>query len=200
MEPAEIRHPTVMDPTDLSLGELYAQALLESVPDDVQAEQVAQELGELLGVIESAPGAQNLLAGWAISAEKRTSLIGRLFAGRVSPQVESLLGVMNRRNRMHVLPAVVRAFRKLLDRREGKIEVTLTTAAALEPAQQEAIEQELSASLKQKAVVRVRVDEGLLGGAVLRIGDRVYDASIRARLRKIREMMAARRGELKMRE
>ena len=98
---------------------------------------------------------------------------------------------------MVIFPAVVRGFRKLLDPREGKIEVTLTTAVPLDPEQQTRIGQELDATLAGKAVVRLRVDESLLGGAVLRIGDRVYNASLKSELMKFKETIAARRMDVK---
>jgi len=189
-----------MDPTELSLGELYAQALLESLPEDAQAEPVAEELEALWGVIESIPQARNLLSGWAMPAEDRAALVKRIFAGRLSKPAESLLAVLNRRNRMSILDAVVSGFRKLLNVRQGKIDVLLTTATPLEAGELEAIQQGLGQSLSKKATVRARVDERLVGGAVLRVGDRVYDASIRSQLHKIREQMTARKAGLKIHE
>jgi F-type H+-transporting ATPase subunit delta len=98
---------------------------------------------------------------------------------------------------MLIFPAVVRGFRKLLDRREGKIEVMLTTAVPLDDEQQARIGRELDVTLAGKAVVRLRVDENILGGAVLRIGDRVYNASLHAELMKFKETIAARRMDVK---
>ncbi len=193
----KIRPPTVMDPAELSLGELYAQALLDTLPDNAQAAEVAQELEALGGVLNSIPEAANLLSGWAMPTEDRASLIQRLFAGRVSEKMEAFLTVLNHRNRMVIFPAVVRGFRKLLDRREGKIEVTLTTAVPLDDQQQARIGRELDVALAGKAVVRLRVDEDILGGAVLRIGDHVYNASLHAQLMRFKELVAARRMSVK---
>ena len=201
MESAPQTRPhTVMDPTQLSVGEMYAQALLDTLPEDAGALEVAQELEALAGVLNSIPEAANLLSGWAMSTEDRSTLIQRLFAGRVTEKVEAFRSVLNRRNRMVIFPAVVRGFRKLLDRREGKIEVMLTTAVPLDEAQQARIGQEMDASLAGKAVLRLRVDENILGGAVLRIGDRVYNASLRAQLMKFKELIAARRMDVKAKE
>jgi F-type H+-transporting ATPase subunit delta len=198
MESAPQTRPhTVMDPTQMSVGEMYAQSLLDTLPDDAQAQEVAQELEALAGVLNSIPEAANLLSGWAMSTEDRSTLIQRLFAGRVSEKMEAFLTVLNRRNRMVIFPAVVRGFRRLLDRREGKIEVTLTTAVPLDDEQKTRIGQELDVALAGKAVVKLRVDENLLGGAVLRIGDHVYNASLRSELMKFKETIAARRMDVK---
>ena len=197
MESAKIRPATVMDPTELSMGELYAQSLLGTLPDNDQAEEVAQELEALVNLLNSIPDATNLLAGWSIPADQRISMVQRLFAGRVSEKIEAFLTVLNRHGRMLILSAAVRGFRKLLDRREGKIDVQLTTAAPLDDSQVSEIRRELDTSLAGKAQMRLGVDENLLGGAVVRIGDRVYDASLRAQLMKFKEVIAAKRMSVK---
>jgi F-type H+-transporting ATPase subunit delta len=186
-----------MDPAELSMGELYAQSLLDTLDDNGQAEEVAAELDALTVLLNSIPDSSSLLAGWSIPADQRISLVQRLFAGRVSEKVEAFLTVLNRHGRMLVLSAAVRGFRKLLDRREGKIDVRLTTATPLDDSQLSKIRQELETSLAGKAQVQLGVDENLLGGAVVRIGDRVYDASLRAELLKFKDIIAARRMNVK---
>lgn len=181
----------------MSVGELYAQALLENTPDDTEAQQLVEELDALLAVVESVPEARHLLVGWGMSSDEREAMVDRIFSGRVSPKVESLIGVMNRRNRLSSLKAVILSMRKLLIKRQGKIEITLTTALPLDESQMQAVQQELVDALDQKAILRVAVDSDLLGGAMLRIGDRIYDGSIRAQLAKVRERLVAMRSKAK---
>ncbi len=154
MKPSKTRPPTVMDPTEMSLAELYAQSLLDVVPDDAQAQDLALELESLSGLLESIPGATTLLAGWTLPTEQRVSLVERIFEGRVSEKVESFLAVLNRCGRMLIFPAAVRAFRKLLDTREGKIEVEVTTALPLDESQRAAIEVQLAGATAGKPIVR----------------------------------------------
>ena len=71
----------------------------------------------------------------------------------MSEKVESFLAVLNRRGRMLIFPAAVRAFRKLLDTREGKIEVEVTTALPLDESQRAAIEVQLAGATAGKPIV-----------------------------------------------
>ena len=188
---------SVLDPTELLLGKLYAQALLDSLPEDQDALEIADELEALAGVLEQVREAKDLLAGTMMNAEQRTAVVRRIFAGRVSEKLEAFLMVLDRHGRMGILRTAARSFRKLLNLREGKIDVTLTTVVELDESQKAAVRDELSSMLGGQAVLRTRLDEDLLGGAVLRIGDRVYDASIRSQLARMRERLAAGRGSVR---
>lgn len=196
MTQPKTRLATVMDPADLSVGELYAQALLELLPEDSAAEEIAAELEGIMKIWQEVPDAQILLTGALLNEKERSNLIHRVFSGRVSEKVEALLAALDRHGRISRLRSVVLCFRKLLNKRQGKIEVTLTTAMPLDAAHYAAIESELTSSLGAKPLLQAQVDEKLLGGAVVRIGDRVMDASILSQLQRIRQLIAARRGRV----
>ncbi|MCD6364443.1 MAG: ATP synthase F1 subunit delta, partial [Planctomycetes bacterium] len=112
------------------------------------------------------------------STRQRCDLVVRTFGGRVSAPSEALLAVLARRGRLDIIREVAAQLRKALDRRLGRIDVTVTTAFELTTAQRRAIARQLSKALGAEAVVSARVDPKLLGKAVVRIADKVYDASL----------------------
>ncbi|MCL2701238.1 MAG: ATP synthase F1 subunit delta [Phycisphaerae bacterium] len=183
------RHETVLDPTVLRLGDLYAQALLESLPA-AQADAVADELDALEGAMDTVPGARDLLLGFLGRSEDRTRRLERVFAGRVSERVEALLGVLERHGRLTVLPAVIRSFRRRLNDKMGRVAMTLTTAVPLDAAELAEIRASLAASLGVEPMLQTRVDETLIGGAVLRVGDQVFDSSVKNQLEQLRKNIA----------
>ncbi|MFB3892193.1 MAG: ATP synthase F1 subunit delta [Phycisphaerae bacterium] len=178
---------TVMDPDAVTAAHIYAQAVLELMGDDGQAEDFHAELLSLLGILERNPGFEEVLTAASLSTGQRQALVDRVFHGRVSERMEALLGTLAKHDRMGLLRAVACEFRELLDRREGRMEVAVTTADPMDESQRRTIESSLCEALKCRVGLRVYTDEAILGGMVVRVGDRVLDSSIAADLDRLRQ-------------
>ena len=174
----------------------YARSILELANEQQQAEEFGQELAAIGELLQQNPSFASFLADPGIAASERTAAIDRLFRGRVSPLVMNLLGVLNIRGRLNLLGAVADAYADLLDEQLGNIEVDVTVAQKLDPSQLELVRQRVSQALGKNAVVHQYVDEDIIGGLVLRVEDRLIDASVKAQLEAMRErMLAARRKQ-----
>jgi F-type H+-transporting ATPase subunit delta len=180
---------TVMDAAELSLAGVYAQAALDNVPDDTAAEETAGELEALRGLAGTDPLLDFLLFRAVVSVSARAAAVGRIFAGRCGLVTEGLLTVLARRDRLVLLPAVVRRFRRLLDRREGRVDVTVTTAFEMDEAQRQQVAAEIGQKIGASPILHTAVDAELVGGMVVKVGGRVYDDSIRAELARMRTDM-----------
>lgn len=185
--------PSVLDVSTLTLAGLYAQAALDGM-DDSAALEFVQELEALVGILDSRPEVQTLLTAATINKRERIQIVERVFTGRVSPRLEAFLAVLARHERLGLLRNIARQGRKLLNARQGKIEVTVTTAVELDQQQRQELEQALSAALKAPVLLDLRVDETILGGLTLRLGDKLLDASIAAQLRQLARNLAARKA------
>ncbi len=169
---------TVMDPQAVTLGAVYAEALLESLPDDVPAEEYQRELQDLSRLLSETPGAWTCLTNPACSASQRGERVRRIFAGRVSEPVERLLGVLANNRRLPVLPAIAEQFRTLLDRRNHRQAVTVRSAVPMSESQRDDLRRRLSEALRCDVRLNEAVDPGVVGGLVVQVGDTVYDASV----------------------
>ena len=198
MQQAVPKAATVLDPTQILLGELYAKALLDAAPSNEEAHELASELEALVGILDQIPGAQALIEGGIMNTGQRTALVQKIFSGRVSQKIEAFLSVLDRHRRMQILRSSVSQFRKMLNDRQGKIEVVFTTAVELDDQQRQLVSQEIQKSINATPILTTRVNRELIGGAVLRIGDRVYDASILAQLAKMKELLGRKRSKVKV--
>ena len=88
-------------------------------------------------------------------------------------------------------PKACREYAELLDRQQGRQRVEITTAVTLEPPEVERIAAFVSELIGREVVVTPRVDEAILGGLVVQIGDRLLDGSARARLAELRERLGS---------
>ena len=152
-------------------------------------QQADDELRGLRDVIEANPTFRAFLRDPGVGEQERADTLKRVFGGKLSPLVMNFLGVVNAHGRMGKIEEIARAYDELLDERLGKIEVDVTVAQRLGPDQLEQVRRSVSAALKKDAVVHQYVNEAIIGGIVLRVQDRLIDASVRAHLEGMRRRM-----------
>jgi F-type H+-transporting ATPase subunit delta len=179
----------VMDPEVLHLAGVYADALAQTLPDNDPAESVAEELEGLVALADAEPDLDIGRFAAMLNTAQRESLVRRIFAGRVSDRVEALLMVLARHDRLELIRPVARTFREILNERQGKVEVTVTTARPVDPARRREVAQSLAGTLDAQPLVTWKTDPSLLGGLTIQVGDRVVDASVASRLDGFRDAL-----------
>jgi len=173
----------------------YARSILELANEKGQAQEFGQELATIGELLRQNPSFAEFLADPGIGVTERTAALDKLFRGRASPLVMNLMGVLNTRGRLNLLGAVADAYSDLLDEQLGNVEVDVTVAQKLDNSQLEQVRQRVSQALGKNAVVHQYVDADIIGGLVLRVEDRLIDASVKSQLEAMRErMLTARRN------
>lgn len=167
----------------------YAQSLLDLAGEQASPEGIGEELGQIAEIIEQQPTFAAYLADPGISNDERAKVLKDTFAGKVSPLMWNFLGVLNLKRRLKDIPAIAAAFDDLLDEKLGKIEVDVTVAQKLSADQLEQVRQRVSQALKKDAVVHQYVDESIIGGLLLRVQDKLIDASVKSQLNAMREQL-----------
>lgn len=190
MEAEAVRQHSAIDPPSL-LAEVYAEALVSLVGEESLG-ALLDELEALLATMDRVEGSRALLMGDVLSRRETSALVDRVFRGRCSEVVWSLLGVLAQRGRMALLPATVRQLRRELDAVQRRVEVIVTTAVPVAEQRREDIRRRIAESLDIAPVATFLVDERLMGGMVLRVGGREYDASTATKLAALRQRVADR--------
>jgi F-type H+-transporting ATPase subunit delta len=168
----------------------YAKALLQLATKHSQADSVRDELKGLGEVLQASPTFKALIADPGVSEGVRQTLLSKAFGGgRVSPVMMNFLGLLNSKGRLNLLPELIDAYQDLLDEQRGIIEVDVTVAHRLTPEQLETVRERVSSALKRNAVVHQYVDESIIGGLVLRVQDKLIDASVRNQLEMMRRQL-----------
>jgi F-type H+-transporting ATPase subunit delta len=171
----------------------YAQALLDLAKERNVAEAVGTELENLAEAVQTDPGLKLFLIDPSISSEKRADALKKALTGKVNPLLVNFIGVLNVKNRLAMLGEISDAYQTLLDELFGKIEVDVIVAQKLGPDELQLVQEKVSQALGKSAVVHQYVDESIIGGLVLRVQDRLIDASVKYQLRAIKEQLLAAR-------
>jgi F-type H+-transporting ATPase subunit delta len=167
----------------------YAQSLLELANESKSAESIGQELAGLRQILSTQPMFRMYLADPSISAVERRDALDRIFRGKVSQLLLNFLGVVNDHTRLGLLDQIIDAYDELLDEQLGKVEVDVYVAQKLAPEQLEQVRQRVSAAMKKDAVMHQYVDDSLIGGLVLRVGDKLIDASAKYQLQALKNKL-----------
>ena len=167
----------------------YAEAAFEialrddAVADwrgDLDAAAVALDMGDL----------REVLANPALPLQQRVEVADRVFKG-TGDKARNLIQLLLRRGRIEQLPRVAAEFRRLDDQRNQIVHATATSAAPLADAEVRAVTARLEQMTGGQVELETAVDPDLLGGIVVRIGDRLIDGRVRGRLERLRQQLAA---------
>ena len=168
----------------------YARALL-----DVALEKgdtaVRQELDELGQLYAGHAELRTVLLHPGVPPDKKTALIAALLHGRPSELLQRLIGLLVQRDRIELLPLIAQAYVRRWNRHKGIVEAEAVSARELDETEARAVSAAAARAVGGKQVeLSRRVDASLMGGLLLRMEGRIYDGSVRARLRALRERLA----------
>lgn len=173
----------------------YASALFDLARDKGQMDQVDNELGMVIGMIDSNPQFKAVVEDVLIAPEVKRDLFAKLFVGKVSPLVLNFLQVVVSKRREAYLPQMYRVYLDLANEARGIVEVEVRSAVPLPEETAQKLEQNLVSRLGKRVKFQTQVAPELLGGLVVRVGDQLMDGSVRTRLRRMRDRLIRSKAE-----
>jgi F-type H+-transporting ATPase subunit delta len=172
------------------LAERYAAALFDIADERRTLDATAADLRQLRAMLAESPDLGRLLKSPILSRDAQGRAVAALAdAAGLSRLVRDFLAVVARNRRLFAVPAMIEAYLARLAARRGEITAEVVAAQPLSAAQLDALGEELRRSAGRRVGVDVRVDAGLLGGIVVKLGSRLVDASLSGRLRRLQSAM-----------
>ncbi len=161
------------------LAKVYAQAIVDAADRHQCQAEVLEEFTQIVeDVLPRVDNIASVFESPRISTSDKSSLVRNTFSEKVLPITLNALLVLADHGRLGLLPELVVALRRELDRQAGKREAVLTTAHPITPDEQTAILKSVEGSLGESLTAHFSVNPDLLGGLVVRIEDTVYDHSV----------------------
>jgi F-type H+-transporting ATPase subunit delta len=170
------------------LAKRYATALHALATEQGSVDAVEQQLAGLHAALAS-PEARALFTSPDITATERTALLDKI-AGGGGSLVRNLIGVLQQRRRLAVLFDLYPSWRTLAMAARGEVDGVVETAMALDPAELQALTALAGRLTGKKVQLTVAVHPELLGGARLRLGNVLYDGSLRASLDQLAQKLS----------
>jgi len=175
------------------IADVYAKGLLAATERAGQTAAVIDEFDAVMTeVIGRFPKLEAVLDSILVLPEEKVALIDKTLGGRVSPMLVNFLKVVARHGRLDCLRAIHCQAHAAYDRLRRRIPVRLTTAEPISADMAARIVENLRGKLEGEPIIEQLVDPSLIGGAVLRVGDMIYDGSIANQLQNLRRKVSDR--------
>jgi len=169
----------------------YANALADIALAQGAGDPALRQLTDFRDAYAESAELRNFLASPAVDREAKHGVIERLVARLgASKIVRNFLFVVTDHGRMHILPEIVESFQEVIRKRQGIAEAEIFSAVDLTAAQKAEFAFTLERMTGQRIEPKYSLDPSLLGGAVVRIGDAIYDGSVRNRLNEMRSKLS----------
>lgn len=172
-------------PEASNVARRYAEGVLRLAQEEKAIDSWRQELGKLDQLLDD----QVLAAAFSnpgVGPQRRLEL-AKLIAPDMRPQTLNFLRLLVEHQRTAQMPVIRQEFNRLADEALGLAHATLTTAVPLDQGERERYGRALEQRLGRKVELRFATDPSLMGGATIRIGDRLVDGSVRTQLERMRQ-------------
>ncbi len=169
----------------------YAEALMLAAEEQSKAPRIAEDLRQLQRTIRESKEFHLFLKSPVIKREKKREVMRDLFAGSVDGITQQFFDLLAEKGREDVLPEIIEAFFRLEDERQGIVEVGVSAAVDLTAEQEQQLRTQFEGLTGKKIRIAFRRDPALVGGFVARVGDTVFDGSVKRQLQRLREQFVA---------
>jgi F-type H+-transporting ATPase subunit delta len=168
----------------------YSRALFQSALEKKVIDRIYEDMVVVREVCKI-PEVKELLTNPVIRPARKSAALHKIFENDLHKLTLSFIDLVVRNGRESYLPAIARVFVHDTLIHNGITESILTTAVKVVPGVRKKVKDLITKLFKTKVDLRENVDDKILGGFILRVGDAYIDASVRNRLRKIRKELKA---------
>jgi F-type H+-transporting ATPase subunit delta len=175
------------------IAQNYAEALFELAEPAGQLERYGALIEVLGRSVAGSAGIQSVLMSPKVPKALKATILGKALGEIQAPRdFVAFIQAVVRRGRQGLLDEIAEAYGALVDKKLNRVRAAVTVARAPDATLERALAQALSDALGKEVVATFSVDPEILGGAVVRVDDRVYDGSVKRRLTRLRRALLAR--------
>lgn len=167
----------------------YAQALFDTAVDNNLVDGMYDEFSSVIDLFKSEAGLMNLMLTPSMNTSEKKGVLGRVFGDSYNQYLRNFLNILLDKNRFEFLLEIHDTFRQLVLPYKNTVEARVLTVVPLDEALRVALEANLAKRFDKKVILENVIDESILGGAVVYVGDQVIDGSIKNQLNQMKTQM-----------
>jgi len=168
----------------------YATALFDLAASEGAMAKYEEEVKVIVRAIHDEPDFMAVLQDHKVTKEDKISIVENIFTDKVSAPIVGLLVLLVNKGRQAEILNVLEAFLERVKAESGIIKAVVTSAIPLKEAQLTALKEKLEASTKSKIELETIVDSSILAGLIVRVGDKVVDASYRGEMQSLKKQLS----------
>ena len=167
----------------------YAEALFQLSEEENITKEIYNELHDVVEVIKNNKELDNVLKSPLVAKNEKTQLIEALFNNKINDNLKNFLKILVEKGRISSLKSIELTFKELLNDKHNIIEGTVISAIALTEKQVKELEEKLSKKYNKNVTLENEVDQSILGGVLVRLGNTQIDGSVKTRLNNIKDQL-----------
>ncbi|HET8648957.1 MAG TPA: ATP synthase F1 subunit delta [Gemmatimonadales bacterium] len=164
----------------------YAEALFTLGEQSGQTELYADLMDAVAGAVETSPDIQAMLMSPRVPKAEKSRLLSAALEESAPREFVLFLQAVVKRGRQQLFGEIAREYLGLLDIKLNRVRAGVTVAREPNQAMRDAIAAALNEALGKEVLPSYHVDPAILGGAIVRVGERIYDGSVRRRMTRLR--------------
>ncbi len=180
------------DPSAQAIAHTYAEAFIKAVGTGNEPELLEEYTSFVEDVLASFPEYYQLLTSGILSQDEQLGLIDRVVGNKGSEIFVNFLRVLAKHDRLNLLPLILTESQLIHEKNSGRQRVEVTSAKELNESELKKIQEKLASTLSFEPIIVSKVNPELIGGIVIQIGDKVYDSSLRSRMKQLRDRLRQR--------
>jgi len=176
---------------DTTIARNYAEALLALARKAGDLPAWGRLIDDVASAVERDDRLRHFLEAPQISADQKMTILAKAFEDRAPRLFVRFLQRLVKNRRQMLIPEIASEYRDLVDEVEGRVHAQVTLATPVDDEQRASIARQLTQTFGKPVVPQVRINPNIVGGIIVRVGDRVMDGSVRRRLGILRNRMLA---------
>lgn len=168
----------------------YAEALFELSEEENITKEIYNELNNVVDIIKNNKDLDNVLKSPLVAKAEKVQLIETLFNTKINNNLKNFLKILVEKGRISSLKSIKLTFKELLNDKHNIIEGTVISAIALTDEKVKELEEKLSKKYNKNVTLENKVDESILGGVLVRLGNTQIDGSVKTRLDNIKDQLS----------
>lgn len=168
----------------------YAEALFELSEEENITKEIYNELNNVVDIVKNNKDLDNALKSPLVAKAEKVQLIETLFNTKINNNLKNFLKILVEKGRISSLKSIELTFKELLNDKHNIIEGTVISAIALTDEKVKELEEKLSKKYNKNVTLENKVDESILGGVLVRLGNTQIDGSVKTRLDNIKDQLS----------
>ncbi len=176
--------------SEIQVASRYAKSLIDLAKEQNALDEVHAQMVDFIAVCKQNPELLAVLKNPIISLDKKAAILDEVFGKRVHAMINAFFKIMVNKGRAGLLSATAKEFINAYNLFKGIVKAKVTSAVALTEENKKQIVEVVKATTKGEVILEAKVDPAIIGGFVLQVGDRQFDASIANKLNKLKKEFA----------
>lgn len=167
----------------------YAKAIFEIAVEEKKLDVFGRQMYDLAKVFVEHDDLAAFMGNVQIQPEVKKKVAAKIFLAEVEHYLYNFLLLLIEKRRVSLLPEIGRAYKVMANAKLGVIEADVTVAGAMDKVQSEQLTKKLAAITGKKVVIKTKIDQSILGGVVVRIGDKLIDGSVARQMQVLKAQL-----------